>query len=408
MPSLPLLRSLLFPVLALAGCWLLLPYIHVWTSDYGNLLMAAPVVSGVFLLILSQIFNQGRTGQLVLLVTLSYLLVQFRLQTTLDEPGTYWIYFWLTLLWPLNAAAIRYLPERRPLSLSGLVFPAAVLLQVAVIYVLYLTPFSAAVSEWILTFREQKGGGLLPVVSWVSFCLGVALTLNRLPPQPDLPFAFAAVIILHGAMFFAFALPFISVLVALLSMLLLFYVLLVSNHQLAFIDELTGLPGRRALMNDLRHRHGRYILIMADIDHFKQFNDTHGHDVGDDVLRLVASQLDKTTGGGRAYRYGGEEFTLLFPAMELAEVRPFIEATRERIASYPLVVRNREQRPKDLREGKKQRGQAPKKKVLHVTMSFGAARRNSGEAIGTLMKRADQALYKAKQNGRNRVEDALS
>ena len=71
-------------------------------------------------------------------------------------------------------------------------------------------------------------------------------------------------------------------------------------------------------------------------------------------------------------------------------------------------VRNREQRPKDLREGKKQRGQAPKKKVLHVTMSFGAARRNSGEAIGTLMKRADQALYKAKQNGRNRVEDALS
>lgn len=81
-------------------------------------------------------------------------------------------------------------------------------------------------------------------------------------------------------------------------------------YQMAFRDELTGLPGRRAL-NERMQRLGRnYVIAMTDVDHFKKFNDTHGHDVGDQVLRLVASRLSKVTGGGRAHRYGGEEFAL--------------------------------------------------------------------------------------------------
>ncbi|MCD8532013.1 MAG: GGDEF domain-containing protein [Saccharospirillaceae bacterium] len=195
-------------------------------------------------------------------------------------------------------------------------------------------------------------------------------------------------------------------LVSIVSLLLLFATLLINNHHLAFIDELTGLPGRRALMNDLKHRHGHYLLVMADIDHFKQFNDTHGHDVGDEVLRLVAAQLNKTRGGGRAYRYGGEEFTLIFPSSGLSECLPFIEATRERIASYPLAVRNRQQRPDNQRQGQKKRGQNNRRNMLTITMSFGVARRNRGETIEDVMKRADNALYKAKENGRNRVEQA--
>ncbi len=402
-----LLRPLFFPVLAVAGCWALLPYVHQWSNDYGNLLTAAPAVLGIFLLILAQVFNQGRTGQLVLLVILSYGFIQWRLQSSLDEPDTWWLYFWFTLLWPLNAAAVRFLPERRPFSLAGAAFPAALLLQASLVWLSYQLQALTGLREWVLTFRDQSGGGHLPLTGWVSFCLAIGLTFNRLPRNADIPFAFAAVMILHGILFFAFAIPFISLLIAMLSLLLLFAVLLISNHQLAFIDELTGIPARRALMNDLKHRHGRYVLVMADIDHFKKFNDTHGHDVGDDVLRLVAAQLGKTGGGGRAYRYGGEEFTLVFPAGEAQQFHPFIDATRERIASYPLIVRNREQRPQDHREGKKQRGHTATSKTLNVTMSFGVARREAGESIEVLMKRADQALYKAKRNGRNRVEDAV-
>merc|ERR1712000_115881 len=182
----------------------------------------------------------------------------------------------------------------------------------------------------------------LPLPAMFSFAIAAILLCVRLPRERDIPLAFVGLLILHGLMFWQFDQSYMSALTATLSLLLLLATLLITNHQLAFIDELTSLPGRRAPMNDLKHRHGHYLLVMADIDHFKQFNDTHGHDTGDDVLRLVASQLGKTTGGGRAYRYGGEEFTLVFPSMDAIDCRPFIEATRERIAAYPLVIRDKQ------------------------------------------------------------------
>src|SRR3990167_5951921 len=86
--------------------------------------------------------------------------------------------------------------------------------------------------------------------------------------------------------------------------------LLQESHRLAFRDELTGLPSRRALEEGLHGLGPAHAIAMVDVDHFKKFNDTHGHDIGDQVLRLVAAQLRKIGGGGKAYRYGGEEFTL--------------------------------------------------------------------------------------------------
>lgn len=407
MPTLPLLRALLFPAIALTSVWWLAPLIGLWTEDYQTLISVLPYLLGTLLLVLAQVFNQGRLGQMALLVMATYALIQFELQASLEHSERWWVFFWLTLLWPLNAVVVRFLPERRPLSLAGMMFPLALALQLLLIYGLTLTSLYPAVLQWSESFRAAGVGGLLPLPAWLSFSIAVALCANRLPRKADIPLAFITVIVLHAGMFYLFASQQVSALTASTSLLLLFATLLVSNHQLAFIDELTGLPGRRALMNDLKHRHGRYILVMADIDHFKKFNDTHGHDVGDDVLRLVAAQLEKTSGGGRAYRYGGEEFTLLFPSAELVETRPFIEATRERIASYQLTLRDTNQRPASSKDGKKQRGQKSKARTLNVTMSFGAARRESGESIEALMKRADNALYKAKQNGRNRVEDAV-
>ena len=118
-------------------------------------------------------------------------------------------------------------------------------------------------------------------------------------------------------------------------------------YQMAFRDELTGLPGRRAL-NERMQRLGRnYVLAMSDVDHFKKFNDTHGHDVGDQVLRLVASKLSKIGGGGRAYRYGGEEFALVFAGKTLEECMPHLEVIRESIATYNIQLRNQDSRPQD-------------------------------------------------------------
>ena len=172
-------------------------------------------------------------------------------------------------------------------------------------------------------------------------------------------------------------------------------------YQMAFRDELTGLPGRRAL-NERMQRLGRnYVLAMTDVDHFKKFNDTHGHDVGDQVLRLVASKLSKVTGGGRAYRYGGEEFALVFAAKTIEECLPHLEAVREVIANYNIQLRNQDSRPQDDQQGRQRRGAAGASSVS-VTISIGAAERlPEHRSTDEVLKSADQALYSAKGAGRN-------
>ncbi|QXH51967.1 GGDEF domain-containing protein [Pseudomonas fakonensis] len=174
-------------------------------------------------------------------------------------------------------------------------------------------------------------------------------------------------------------------------------------YQMAFRDELTGLPGRRAL-NERMQRLGRnYVIAMTDVDHFKKFNDTHGHDVGDQVLRLVASRLSKVTGGGRAYRYGGEEFALVFAGKTVEECLPHLEAVREMIANYAIQLRDQSSRPQDDSAGR-QRRNGSANTTVSVTISIGVAERlvdhrNPEEVL----KSADQALYSAKGAGRNCV-----
>ncbi len=177
------------------------------------------------------------------------------------------------------------------------------------------------------------------------------------------------------------------------------------GFHMAFRDELTGLPGRRAL-NERLQRMGRvYTLAMADVDHFKAFNDTHGHDVGDQVLRMVASQLRRVPGGGQAYRYGGEEFTLVFPGKTAAESMPHLETVRRAIEAYQMRLRDKPARPKADQVGQRRRGARGRNvRPLRVTVSIGVAERNDAlRAPDAVIKAADQALYKAKDGGRNQV-----
>lgn len=178
------------------------------------------------------------------------------------------------------------------------------------------------------------------------------------------------------------------------------------GFHMAFRDELTGLPGRRAL-NERLQRMGRvYTLAMADVDHFKAFNDTHGHDVGDQVLRMVASQLRRVPGGGQAYRYGGEEFTLVFPGKTAAESLPHLETVRRAIEAYQMRLRDKPARPKADQLGQRRRGVrgGRNSRPLRVTVSIGLAERGDAlRAPDAVIKAADQALYKAKDGGRNQV-----
>jgi diguanylate cyclase (GGDEF)-like protein len=184
---------------------------------------------------------------------------------------------------------------------------------------------------------------------------------------------------------------------------ILLVAVLQESHRLAFRDELTGLPSRRALEERLRALGEHYTVAMADVDHFKGFNDTWGHDVGDQVLKMVAARLAAVSGGGRAFRYGGEEFTLLFPDTRLKDALPHLEAVRAAVEGYQLAVRGAD-RPKSEKQGSRRRSGARAPRSVSVTISIGAAARGPQHASAQeVIKAADEALYRAKKGGRNRV-----
>jgi diguanylate cyclase (GGDEF)-like protein len=178
--------------------------------------------------------------------------------------------------------------------------------------------------------------------------------------------------------------------------------LLQESHQLAFRDPLTGLPGRRALEERLRALGGHYAIAMVDVDHFKKFNDTHGHDIGDQVLKLVGGRLSAAAKDGVAYRYGGEEFSVLFPGASVDDAAKELEEIRNAIATYKMAVRSTD-RPKKADEGAKRRGAGGTEQMLSVTVSIGVAGPKDGATPHQVIKAADEALYRAKQAGRNRV-----
>jgi diguanylate cyclase len=161
----------------------------------------------------------------------------------------------------------------------------------------------------------------------------------------------------------------------------------------AFTDGLTGLANRKAFdatilrAVDEAHDAGEpATLILADLDHFKSFNDHHGHQVGDQVLRLVGRTLiNCVKGQDTAARFGGEEFAVVLPNTGLQGGMALAETIRKTISSKKLVRRG-----SDVELGA-------------ITLSLGVAEYVAGEPVESLIRRADQALYAAKRGGRNRA-----
>jgi diguanylate cyclase len=164
----------------------------------------------------------------------------------------------------------------------------------------------------------------------------------------------------------------------------------------AMTDALTKLANRKAFDEELSRLCAEasesgspLTLAVIDIDHFKRFNDTWGHQTGDQVLRFVASVIGRVGAPPRmAARYGGEEFGLIFPGEPADHVDPIVDKVREEIGSRMLKRRSTNE---DLGE---------------VTISAGVAQLRAGETMGCLMERADAALYASKRAGRNQVTNA--
>jgi len=182
--------------------------------------------------------------------------------------------------------------------------------------------------------------------------------------------------------------------------------ILEQSYFMAYRDELTRLPARRALMRDLAEASGVYTIAMVDVDHFKKFNDAHGHDVGDQVLQLVATRL-ATSREGTAYRYGGEEFTLVFPNLTRDDAVGPADGVRQAVEAATFSLRSwRRPRKRPSAEAAARKEKKPKKRTrtLSVTVSIGLADSSTGDGSPeAILKKADQALYRAKEKGRNQV-----
>nr|WP_328822244.1 GGDEF domain-containing protein [Pseudomonas guryensis] len=355
------------------------------------------------------VYNRQRELSLLVVVYLGYFLLDtqtdyFRQHAKVREDAAL-VFHLCSLLLPLLYGLFGAWRERSHL-LQDLVARAAVLLAVGGVAVALAQRYPDALQRWLTEIHWPLLHG-----SWMSliqlayplFLIASVLLLVQYLRQPR-P--------LHAALLFGllaqlwmlpqtFILPHALQVMSSLSMLMLVSAVAHEAYQMAFRDELTGLPGRRAL-NDRLERLGRsYVIAMADVDHFKKFNDTHGHDVGDQVLRLVAAQLRKIGGGGKAYRYGGEEFTLVFPGKTLAECLPHLEVVRQAIEVYRIQLRDKQQRPQDDKQGRQRRA-GSKASEVSVTVSMGVAERGLEQSRPEeVIKAADKALYSAKSAGRN-------
>ena len=400
------LGGLLVPTVLLITAWLLVPLFAELPASFVIIRDYGPHFVLALGLIVSLAFRRGRIALAVLMLAAAYGCYALLLQRGLAGFAATTVFVALTLFLPINFAGLSLLAERGLFNLYGA-------RRLAVI------AFEAALTGWVLLAARTEitawayaplydtgfmAGSPIPQLGLAVSILSLAICLTvwyvkRSPLDLGLASAVIALVIaLNGI-----ATPHLFSLFLMCAGLMLTVAILQNTYRMAFRDELTGLPGRREL-NESMMKLGRcYTIAMLDVDHFKKFNDTHGHDLGDQVLKIVARKIAAAGGGSKPYRYGGEEFTMLFPGKDLSEATPHLEALRQAIADYKLALRA-PNRPQKSKTTQRKRGAFRTAKSVSVTISIGVAERTAKLATPTaVVKAADQALYRAKNRGRNRV-----
>jgi len=351
-------------------------------------------------------FGQGRVVcVLTALAAATWALTPSSLPAGIPDAAWTAAYGSAAVLLPLDIALLSPLRERGVLTAGGLLRLAFVVVQPFIAAGAYL--FSPQALEAALAHRFTSAA--------VIGRLGV--------PQPSLAVFFFALVICglgvvlrHGpvenGLFWALVPAFLAVAAGRRGAGMTFYLavaglvlaasIVEAAYGMAFRDRLTGLPSRRSLEDELERLRGRFAVAMVDVDHFKRFNDRHGHDVGDQVLRMVSSRLASVGGGGKAFRYGGEEFTVIFPGSSTEDAVPHLERLRKAIAASDFTVRGPNRPSRKPARPRKNGGTGAK---VSVTVSIGAAWAEPGGAGAfAVIKAADNALLRAKKAGRNRVE----
>lgn len=356
-------------------------------------------------IILGHAFKQSRIAMVASALMLCYWVIQERLQSPLSSGTTILELSLLAALLPVALLLVYSYKDSKLFNRSFGSYIVTLSLFMVWCYLILMHFYDGGFDNINDTFLF-----VVPSVSKLPLILVVYLTamvlifsMCVLNMNRNVDVVIYSATLLASITFVFFHVSFISSTMFSLAGILLLVYLLSASYELAFTDSLTEIPGRLALESDLKNLGRTYTIAMLDIDHFKAFNDTYGHDTGDDVLKLVASKMTCVGGRAKVYRYGGEEFTVLFKGKFAEDAKDHLELLRASIESYDMVLRNQDSRPKDDKAGSKKRGGSKKNDVVNVTISIGVADSSEINKVSEVMKAADKALYKAKKAGRNKV-----
>jgi GGDEF domain-containing protein len=401
------LSTFIVPSAILLIAWLaLLPRIPLMEPENQSLVRLAPyllIFSGMFL---SWHFRRGRIFIVLILLTVTHYLITNHLANGTSTRDNFIIAKTVVVLLPFNLLLFAIMREKGIWTNAGRLRFAFVGIQLFTAWFLFKADYQ---TTWIWLTQPILNLHLLsafktPQISLFFFLLAAITTVylatsRRSPIESGFFGCIIACFVLLNWMHILF----IPELFTGTAALILLLAVVQDSHNMAFRDDLTGLPSRRALNEQLPGLGNRYAIAMVDVDHFKRFNDTYGHDVGDQVLRMVGAKMMSVTGGGRPFRYGGEEFTVLFPGKTCKDALPHLERLRQSIEDYRMNLRSND-RPNDDERGKGRRSVNRGSDSVSVTVSIGVAEVNSRFTDPhDVIKGADEALYKAKGKGRNQV-----
>lgn len=395
-----ILEAFAFPIGVLAAVVLLLRAAPQSADLYPAIGRYGPYFAFGLALALSMVFKRGRAVFALLSLLLAQVAFRLFLEDRQESIAATAVYGALCVLVPLNLMIFALVPERGALNRYGARRLALLVVEVGAVAAIVLGDH-AAIAESLhrpLFVGDVLAGSPTPQLGLAVMALALAGALvAAVTRAAAIEAALAVAVAAFALACNAVGIPEAHVWFTAAGLVVTAGVVH-DSYRMAFRDELTGLPGRRALNEKLMGLDGKFALAMLDVDHFKQFNDAWGHDVGDQVLKLVASRLQRVGGGGRAYRYGGEEFCIVFPGVHLLGALSHAEALRRDIAAYSLKVRAAARDRRRAGRGE----EAPRR--VSVAVSIGVAERNERlPEPGMVCAAADAALYRAKNMGRNRV-----
>ncbi|WJG28852.1 GGDEF domain-containing protein [Vibrio furnissii] len=396
-----------FPIILLCALWFGMNNVILVTRSNLGFAGNLPYVLFIAAIAIAHLFKQSRMAMVASAMLICYWVIQYRLQTPLSSGSTLLELSLLAILLPV-ACLLSYAFKNGGLFSRGFATYLGILAMFGVWCFLIITQYEsggfAQLSEGLLYSVDQVSKLPFILVLYLAALVGVTsifvLTKNRL-----MDVVIYTSILLAANTFIFFQIQYVSSTMFSLAGVLLILYLLSASYEMAFNDRLTQLPGRHALELDMRHLGRKFTVAMVDVDHFKSFNDSYGHETGDDVLKLVAARLRMVQGRAKVYRYGGEEFTVLFKGKNAEQAMDYLELLRADIEAYDLVIRNLESRPKNDKDGAKQRSDS-KRMSVNITVSIGLCDSTLQRDPNEALKFADQALYAAKKAGRNCVKNA--